>query len=183
MPSVTCPNCQTVVVAGTPSCPGCGSSLAGIRPAGATPQMKFDASALTQTDRIVGTATIVLFISLFLPWYSASAGGFGGTANALSPHGYMYIVLILSVAMITMLALEALGTWKLPASAPLTRSQILLAGTTINALLVIIAFVFKPSGENIVTVGWSFGAFVGLVAAFVALVPLARPALQSLQGK
>jgi hypothetical protein len=183
MASVTCPNCQTEVVAGTPSCPGCGNSLAGIRPAGATPQLKFDASVLNQTDRIVGTATIVLFISLFLPWYSARAGGFGGTANALSPHGYMYIVLILSIAMITMLALEALGTWRLPSSTPLTRPQILLAGTTINLVLVIIAFVFKPSGEGLVSVGWSFGAFVGLVAAVAAFVPLGRPALQARRGK
>jgi hypothetical protein len=183
MSTVTCPNCQTSVATGTPSCPGCGSSLAGIRPAGATPQMKFDASALTQTDRIVGTATIVLFISLFLPWYSVSAGAFGGSANALSPHGYMYIVLILSIAMITMLALEAVGTWKLPASSPLARGQILLAGTGINAVLVVIAFVFKPSGEGVVNVGWSFGAVIGLVAAIVAFVPVVRPVLQARQGK
>ncbi|HVA09314.1 MAG TPA: hypothetical protein VNG12_21490, partial [Acidimicrobiales bacterium] len=121
--------------------------------------------------------------SLFLPWYSANAGPFGASVSALTAHGYMYISLILSIAVIALFAAEALGLWKVPVSAPMKRDQILLIATAISAVLVVIAFVFKPSGGGVVNVGWSFGAFVGLIAAIVAVVPLARPAIRARQGK
>jgi len=85
MASITCSNCQTESAEGTAVCPGCGAALAAApaAPAAAPPaapaaapaaasQIKFDASTLAQADRITGIATIVLFISLFLPWYKVS---------------------------------------------------------------------------------------------------------------
>jgi hypothetical protein len=43
-------------------------------------------------------------------------------------------------------------------------------------VLVILAFLFKPGGSG---VGWRWGAFVGLVAAIVAVVPLGMPYVQA----
>jgi hypothetical protein len=42
--------------------------------------------------------------------------------------------------------------------------------------------VFKPSGDGIVSIGWGFGAFIGLIAAAVAVAPLGVPFLRSRAG-
>jgi hypothetical protein len=194
MALVTCSNCQTESAEGTAVCPNCGTAIAGgkslppvnapVPPAGAPAaaagsQIKFDASKLRQIDRIVGIASFVLLISLFLSWFSVSLGSFGSASvSGLSAHGYLYIVLILTIAIIALLAVRALGVWVFPASAPVTEDQALLIATAINLLLVVIAFLLKPGGIGS-SVGWSFGAFIGLVAAIVAVVPLAKPAMDA----
>jgi hypothetical protein len=50
-------------------------------------------------------------------------------------------------------------------------------------LLALISFVFKPTGGGLVSIGWAFGAFVGLAAAIVAAVPLELPFLRSRTGR
>jgi hypothetical protein len=197
MASITCSNCQTESAEGTTLCPGCGAALAAA-PAGATAagtpagaptaapagsQVKFDATKLTQTDRIVGIASFVLLISLFLSWFSVSLGPIGSvSASGLSAHGYLYIVLILSIVIVALLAVRALGAWAFPSTAPVTEEQALLIATGINFVLVLIAFLLKPGGVGS-GVGWSFGAFIGLIASIVAVVPLARPALAARKAK
>jgi hypothetical protein len=202
MASITCPNCQNVAAAGTTTCPGCGSSLSGgVSQATGTPpppppssspppftagtskpQIKFDLKSVSHVDRLVGGGSLVLFISLFLPWFHAK-GPFGGSVDALDPHGYLYITLILSIAIVLLVGAEILGIWKLPASSSVSRDQILLIATTINFVLILIGFIFKPSGGGVVSVGWSFGAFVGLIAAIVAVFPLGWPIIQARRGK
>ena len=197
MASITCSNCQTESAEGTALCPGCGAALAAA-PAGATAggspagtpaaapagsQVKFDATKLTQTDRIVGIASFVLLISLFLSWFSVSLGPIGSvSASGLSAHGYLYIVLILSIVIVALLAVRALGAWAFPSTAPVTEEQALLIATGINFVLVLIAFLLKPGGVGS-GVGWSFGAFIGLIASIVAVVPLARPAFAARKAK
>jgi hypothetical protein len=197
MASITCSNCQTESAEGTALCPGCGAELiaapagtsAAASPAAAPAaapagsQLKFDATKLTQTDRIVGIASFVLLISLFLSWFSVSLGPIGSvSASGLSAHGYLYIVLILSIVIVALLAVRSLGAWAFPATAPVTEEQALLIATGINFVLVLIAFLLKPGGVGS-GVGWSFGAFVGLIASIVAVVPLARPALAARKAK
>jgi hypothetical protein len=65
----------------------------------------------------VGAATIVFFISLFLPWFTSSAGIYSASVNGLWP-GYMYIGLILALAVIAYLVLRA-GFDALPFRLPL----------------------------------------------------------------
>src|ERR1700735_5393591 len=99
MASITCSNCQTESAEGTAVCPGCGAALAapaapGARaapaPSTAAPpappaaaagsQVKFDAAKISQEHRIVGIATLVLLISLFLSWFSVSLGSIGSVS-------------------------------------------------------------------------------------------------------
>jgi hypothetical protein len=199
MASITCPNCQTVTTAGTASCPSCGNALAGApllsqtaatppppppMAAAPRPQIKFDLAGIGRVDRLVGGGTLILFIALFLPWFSVSFGPIGSaSASGLTAHGYLYIVLIIALAIIALIGAEILGVWKLPATAPVTRDQLLLIGTAINFVLVLIAFLLKPGGDTHSGVGWSFGAFVGLVAAVVAVFPLGWPIIQARRGK
>jgi len=55
----------------------------------------------------------------------------------------------------------------------------LLIATGVNAVLSILAFVFKPGGIKFSGIGWGFGAFVGVAASIVAAAPTAVPAIQA----
>jgi len=137
------------------------------------PAFSFDAKRWSKNERITGVATLVLFISLFLPWFGVSYGLYSGTVDGLW-HGWMYIVLILSLAVMAYLVARA-GFEKMPFNIPGTHEQLLLIGTGVSFVLTLLAFVFKPGGS---AVGWRFGAFVGLAAAVVAAAPLGVPAIR-----
>jgi hypothetical protein len=200
MASLTCPNCQAVAAEGTGTCPSCGNPLPSVASAGPVgpaqasgfapppppgtaaprPQIKFDLAAVSHVDRLVGGGTLVLFISLFLPWFNANLGIVTVSASGLSVHGFLYITLILSLFIIGFVVAETLGLWKLPAASALSRDQILLGATGINLILVLIAFLDKPGGHG---VGWDWGSFVGLIAAVVAVSPLGWPLIQARRNK
>ena len=94
--------------------------------------IKFDISKLSHPDKIVGGASVVLFISLFLSWFSYNTGFGIVKASGLSVHGYLYIPLLISVAIIAMMGATALGLWTYPATSPVPRERALLIGTTIE---------------------------------------------------
>jgi hypothetical protein len=134
------------------------------------PSFRMDLARLTRADAIIGISTLVLLISLFLPWYGVSVLGFSAEVDALTGHGYLYLVLFICLAIGVYLVASA-GYEKLPFHLPLSHRQLLLAATGLNAVLVLLAFLVKP-GDS----GWRFGAFAGLLAALVAVAPLVLPA-------
>jgi hypothetical protein len=150
-------------------------------PASAAPAFNLDMRRLTRVDRIVGGATVVFFISLFLPWFTSSADGISGSVDGLW-HGYMYIALILALAVIAYLVVRA-GFGETPFRLPLEHEQVLLAATAVIFVLTVISFVFKPSGYGLVSIGWGFGAFIGLIAAIVAVAPIGLPFVRSRTGR
>ena len=110
------------------------------------PAYKFDAARWTLADRIAGIATLVLFISLFLPWFTVSFGFASGSVNGLW-HGWMYLTLILSIVIIAYLVLLA-GWEKLPISQDVPHLTVMMIATIVNAVLVLIAFIDKPGGSR-----------------------------------
>ncbi len=196
---MTCSQCGNDVAEGSATCARCGTQLsanqgadvrvgatagapAGPAAAAVGPAFNLDVKRLSRDDRIVGGATLVLFISLFLPWFTASAGAFGsGSVNGLW-HGYMYIDLILALAILAYLVIRA-GFDVLPFRLPLGSEQALLVATGINFVLAVLSFVFKPAGGFGISVGWGIGAFIGPIAAIVAVAPLGVPFLRSRTGR
>jgi hypothetical protein len=204
----TCSQCQTDNADEANNCSNCGAPLAAAttattaapaapaapavgQPAAAAaaaapaatggssvPAFKFDVARWTLADRIAGVATLVLFICLFLPWFTISVGfggiSVGGSVNGLW-HGWMYLTLIISIAIIAYLVLIA-GWEKLPISQDIPHLTVMLAATIVNAVLTLIAFIDKPGGS---ATGWGFGAIVGLIAALVAAAPYAIPPLRA----
>jgi zinc ribbon protein len=187
-----CPNCGTQVRADADFCPNCGQALRNQPaapspggqvqpPAGSSPQFRFDINRLNTVDRVIAGASLVVFISLFLPWFTASAIGFSasGSESGLTAHGYLYIALIVAIALIGYLAAYAgLSALRLP----IAHAPLLLVGTGLQLLFVLIGFIDKPSGEGIANIGWGFGAFIGLLAALVACGIIAVPAIRSAQA-
>ncbi len=143
MGTSTCSSCQAEVPEGAESCPACGTPVAAAvttapdpappeaAPAAAPPPVgepvaagpsatafKFDLNRLTVADRITGCAAIVLFISLFLPWFGVDIGGFDYSNSGLSAHGFLYLTLIITIVLIGYLVARA-GWSALPFSLPL----------------------------------------------------------------
>ena len=147
----------------------------------AAPAFNLDIKRLTRNDRIVGGATIAFVISLFLPWFTVSDGAFSASVNGLW-HGYMYIALILAIAVLAQEVLRA-GFEQLPFKLPVGHEQAMLVATAAIFVLTVLSFVFKPAGASDAFAsanwGWSFGAFIGLAAAVVAVLPLGMPFLRS----
>ena len=143
----------------------------------ASPAFRLELSRLTNSDRVTGIASLVLLVSLFLPWYGVNLLGISAEADGLTVHGYLYIVLLLCVAIIAYLVMWA-GFEELPVRLPLSHQQRLLAASGLNTALVLLAFLTKPDGT-----GWRFGAFAGLLAALAAMAPLVIPAIQARRAR
>ena len=146
-----------------------------------SPAFKLDTRRWSQADRIAGGSTIVLFISLFLSWFSAKYFLVTVSEDGLSAHGFLYIVLILCLAILGYLVVYA-GFQEMPFKLPVGHENAMLIATVVNLVLVFIAFIDKPGGIGS-GIGWSFGAFVALAAAAVAAAPLGLPAIQAARGK
>lgn len=135
------------------------------------PAFKVNTQRLTQTDRIVAIATLVLFVSLFLSWFGVSVlGTHLGAVDGLY-HGYMYLTLLVSLALLAFFTAKA-GFEHLPVKLPIPDAQFVVIGTSINAVLTVISFLTKPSFTS-----WDLGAYLGLVAAIIAVAPRLVPTL------
>jgi hypothetical protein len=132
---------------------------------------------LARAERITGIASLVLLIALFLPWYTYSFGPVSVSADGLW-HGWMYLVLLVCLAVIAYIVLRA-GFEVMPFKLAISDAQLLLIATVFNLALCILAFLLKPGGIGFSGIGWGFGAFLGLAAAIVAAAPLAVPAIQA----
>lgn len=205
----TCPQCQAEAADAATFCPSCGAGLAaataasaptpppsGPPPSGAAPSTsstlppyRFEATRWSMADRIAGIATIVLFISLFLPWYTASASvtvagvhvGGSSSVNGLW-HAWMYLALIISILLVAYLILRA-GWDKLPVSQEVPHLTVMMVATIVNFVLALITFIDKPSGGSFgsigINVGWGAGAILGLIASAVAAAPYVIPQLRA----
>jgi len=139
----------------------------------------FDANRWTASDRVVGAATLIMMISLFLPWFSVNLGGLGalGTASAsgTTAHGWLWIVFLIGLATLVYLIAVA-GFQRFPVTLPLRHELLLLIATGLDLLLVLIGFLAMPGngGDSDIKIGWDFGAFIALIAAIVAVVQPVR---------
>jgi len=131
----------------------------------------------TQPERVTAIASLVLLISLFLPWFTYNYGGGTVSFDGLW-HGWMYIVFILCLVILVDLVAKASYS-EMPFKLPMSEEQLLFYATVVNFVLTLLAFVFKPGGFGISGVGWTFGSFVGLAAAVVAAAPLGLPAIRA----
>jgi hypothetical protein len=134
-----------------------------------TPPFSFDLKHLGTTDLIIGGASIVAFISLFLPWF----GFFSYTVSGLSAHGYLTIALLIDLALVGYLVLRA-GWTTLPFRMPIAHAPLLLIATGVQLLFMLIGFLQSYGFSH------EIGAYLGLLAALVAFGVIAAPAIRSL---
>jgi len=136
------------------------------------PPVQFDLRRLTSADRAIGGASLVALITLFLPWFGFSQPGYSFSQSGIAAHGYLGIALLADLIVVGYLVMRA--CWEvLPVSLPVAHAPLLLVCTGLQLLIVLIAFLFKPSGLS-----WEIGAFLALLAAIAACAPIAVPALR-----
>src|SRR5271155_1744734 len=93
----------------------------------AASSFSFDMKRWTQVERITAIASLVLLISLFLPWFTYKFT-YGSVSVDGLWHGWMYIVFILCVAIVVNLVAKA-GFREMPYKLPLPEAQLLLYAT------------------------------------------------------
>jgi hypothetical protein len=149
------------------------------RSGGGLPTVNFDLNRATRVDKIVTVATFITMISIWMPWFTVSYLGASASGSGTTAHGWLWLEFILGLALIGYLVARV--AWEtLPFNVPVAHDRLLVVGTGVQLLLILIAFADLPSsGVAGVSVGWGFGAFLGLLAALVAAGPVLVPAFRS----
>jgi uncharacterized membrane protein len=190
---MVCANCGNYLTEGAEACPSCGTSAAKeTAPAAVTSAgYNFAVGRWTLSDKVAGAASVVVLIALFLPWFSGSISSNNslglaaqtGSESGSDAHGWLWLVFVIVLLILADLVLTA-GFGELPVKLPLRQDQLLLAATAVNLLLVFIGFVLKPSTYGVagVSIGWSIGAFLALLAAIVAVAAVTPPGRKRLDS-
>jgi hypothetical protein len=134
---------------------------------GGNSMARFEAKRLSRLDWAVVGAGGLSFISLFLPWYGASAGLFSASVDGWSTsYGWFGALLIIAAG-----AYLALQRSEVNLSVvPLTPAVVVLGAAILGALIVIIRWITLPSGHagvGGVTV-YSYGPRVGIFLTIIA---------------
>jgi hypothetical protein len=162
------------VFPGTALCPNCGAAIRPTilpkpkpKPVG---KVRKRVNELNRQELIFGPASLVLLISFWLPWYS-----FGPiTVSGLSAHGWLFIAVLDAIVLVLYVLITAFGAGDLADMGRLSKEQLLTILTGVNLVLVLLAFLFKPSPFS-----WTYGAFLALAAAIVAFLPFGVPLVQA----
>jgi len=179
---VRCPSCNAENGASARFCTSCGQALAEseaaareVRVATQQPAIISQASLViprfqvkierwNRVDRLIALSSLLLFTSLFIPWFGYSSPGVSASESGLDAHGYLYIALFASLGLLLYM-IARVGWDRLPTNMPFANVPLLLVVTLLNLLLVLTAFLFKPGGAGI---GWDVGALLALVSAVAA---------------
>ncbi len=174
-----CQQCGNEVGPSGRFCPACGASVpakplppppapatepsgqAG-PPSAPTYPVTFDIKRLATGDIVVGASAIVVFVMLFLPWFSVSLDGFDTYTLDGLYQGWMYLVLILAIATVAYLLVRA----TIPVvRLPFPHWQLLTAATGLAFVLTLVGVLAKPAGTT-----YSWGGFVALAGTVAAIV-------------
>jgi len=165
-----CSRCLVEVFPGTALCPNCGAA---IRPTvipkpkpKRVGKVRRRVNELNRKELIFGPATVLLLVSFWLPWYSFSFGPISVSRGGLSQHGWLFIAVLDSIVLVLYVLITAFGAGDLADQGRLSKEQLLTIMTAVNLVLVVLAFLLKPSGF-----GWTYGAFLALAAAIAAFLP------------
>jgi len=176
-----CTQCGTQNPPGTKFCSNCGAALEGqpaqpqsqgfggtVSPAAPRPQtaISIDFRRLGIGDIIALVGSVLLFISLFLTWYTAPGPG-GGSVSALGTYAGGWRVLILVLDIVVVLYLFVRTMTPRGFTLPLPHWQLLTVVLGLQFLLTLLAFLVKPNVG--VSLSWGYGAFIGLIVSVIAL--------------
>jgi hypothetical protein len=125
---------------------------------------------LNRQELIMGPASLVLLVSFWLPWYSV--GPF--SADGVGAHGWLFIAVLDAIVLVLYFLITAFGVGDLAVPGAMSKDQLLAILTGVNLVLVVLAFLLKPTGFS-----WSYGAFLALAAAIVAFLPFGVPVLRA----
>jgi hypothetical protein len=153
--------------------PAAASGQHGPPPAAPPREFRLDLRRLSRSDQAVGGASLVVLISLFLPWFGFSALGASLSISGTTAHGYLVLAVITALLIAGYLLLRS-GWGEFPFPLPVAHESLVLAGTGVQFLLVLAGFLDVP----LAGLGWEIGAYLALAAAALAMLPAVLPALR-----
>jgi hypothetical protein len=166
------------VFPGTALCPNCGAAIRPTVLPKPTPKrvgkVRRRVNELDRKELIFGPATVVLLVSFWLPWYHVAVGPYSISVSGLSAHGWLFIAVLDAIVLVLYVLITAFGAGDLAEQGRLSKEQLLTIMTAVNLVLVVLAFLLKPSGF-----GWTYGAFLAVAAAIVAFLPFGIPLVQA----
>ena len=169
-----CSRCLIEVFPGTALCPKCGAAIRPYLMPRTAPKRvgkwRQRLNALNAKDRVAGPATLVLLVSLWLPWYTI--GPF--SADGLSVHGWLFIAVLNSIVLVLYVLITAFGVGDLAEQGRMSKDQLLALITGVNVALVVLGFLLKPAQFS-----WSWGAYLALAAAILAFLPFGVPLIRA----
>ena len=127
---------------------------------------------LTRVEQTAGGATLIVLVSLFLPWFGFA--DLGTSVSGTGAHGYLVIEVLLAVLM-TGYLLQRSGWEEFPFRLPVAPETVLMAGAGLQFVLVAIGFADVPMAG----LSWQSGAYLALIAAAAALGAALMPVLRS----
>ncbi len=139
-----------------------------------TRQFRLDLRRLSRADQVVGGASLVVLVSLFLPWFGFSTLGASISVTGTTAHGYLVLVVITGLLIPGYLLLRS-GWGEFPFPLPVAHGALLVAATGVQFLLVLIGFLDVPAAG----LSWEMGAYLAVAAATLAAVRMAWPAVRS----
>src|SRR5581483_11306814 len=141
-------------------------------PASAPPrEFRLDPRRLSRSDQAVGGASLVVLVSLFLPWFGFSALGARLSVSGTTAHGYLVLAVIIALLVAGYLLLRS-GWGEFPFPLPVAHETLLLTGTGGQFLLALAGFLDVP----LAGLGWEIGAYLAVAAAALAALPAALSA-------
>jgi hypothetical protein len=141
-------------------------------------EFRLDLRRLSRADQAVGGASLVMLVSLFLPWFGVGELGANVSVSGTTAHGYLVIVVVTALLMPAYLLLRS-GWPGFGGALPITHETLLLVGTGLQFLLVVIGFVDVP----LAGLSQEVGAYLALLASAAAAVPVALPAVRAWQAR
>jgi hypothetical protein len=133
-------------------------------------QFRPDWRRLTRVEQMTGSATLVVFVSLFLPWFGFDSLGARISVSGTGAHGYLVVVALLAVLTAGYL-LQRSGWQELPFTVPVAPETVLIGAAGLQFAGVAIGFADRPGPS------WQFGAYLALIAAAAALGAALIPVL------
>lgn len=144
------------------------------------PSRKFrpDLRRLSRADQTVGGASLVVLVSLFLPWFGFSALGASVSVTGTTAHGYLAIVVVTALLMTGYLLLRS-GWDHFQLPLPIAHETLLLVGTGVQVVLVVIGFLDVP----LAWLSREIGAYLALLASAAAAFSVVLPVIRSWQER
>jgi hypothetical protein len=134
---------------------------------------KFDSKNLSTQDRVVIGAAAIALIALFLPWYGATAGAFGGSVSGWSTsYGWLGGLLIVAAGALVLAHRSGADTSRLR----FTPAVLVLGTSALGTLIVLIRWVTLPSGHygvggvSVLSYGPRVGIILTIIVGLVQVV-------------
>lgn len=121
---------------------------------------------LNTQDRVVAGASVIALISLFLPWYGASAGGFSASVSGFSTsYGWLGSILIIAAGAYLVAVRSQVDVSKMP----LTPAVVVAGASLLGTIIVAIRWLTLPKGSfgAVGNLGFSYGPRIGIYLTII----------------